>query len=157
MGPASCNDLELIGYNLDGFYIVRSIEQVMKIVFCEFGSNDEVPVPTPPRIPTTMKKTSNPSEEKEILLQTTPETYKNEQPVHSTQSSLKINENMFQTTVVSNSETRKSGKSLTPVDQESIQPDLNKKTSAKADQSATTQVNQVTTGIVLIIINKSNV
>ena len=42
IGPASCNDLESIGHNLNGFYVIRATEKIMKTVFCEFGPNDEV-------------------------------------------------------------------------------------------------------------------
>jgi len=36
-GPASCKDLELIGYTVKGFYVVRSKNVRMKMVFCEFA------------------------------------------------------------------------------------------------------------------------
>lgn len=36
-GPASCKDLETIGYTFDGFYIVRFRVKAMKTVFCRFN------------------------------------------------------------------------------------------------------------------------
>ncbi len=50
IGPANCNDLESIGHNLNGFYVIRATEKIMKTVFCEFGPNDEVTTTTTTRI-----------------------------------------------------------------------------------------------------------
>ena len=35
-GPTSCTDLQFIGYQLKGFYLVRSHSKTIKTVFCDF-------------------------------------------------------------------------------------------------------------------------
>ena len=35
-GPTNCTDLETIGHNLKGFYMVRTNAMVLKTIFCEF-------------------------------------------------------------------------------------------------------------------------
>jgi len=36
-GPTSCNDLKNIGHFLDGFYMIRYGDKIIKIVFCRFN------------------------------------------------------------------------------------------------------------------------
>ena len=49
-GPASCSDLESIGYTFDGFYIVRSDAKTMKIIFCKFNQAASKPLITLPTL-----------------------------------------------------------------------------------------------------------
>ena len=35
-GPATCDELERIGYTLDGFYMLRSNAKTIKITYCKF-------------------------------------------------------------------------------------------------------------------------
>jgi len=38
-GPASCQDLEKLGYRLNGFYLVRFKEGIIKTIFCKLRTN----------------------------------------------------------------------------------------------------------------------
>ena len=40
-GPTSCTDLESIGYELKGFFLVRSHLETIKTIFCEFINIEE--------------------------------------------------------------------------------------------------------------------
>jgi len=38
VGPKTCKDLEMNGYNLSGFFMVRLSNKIMKTIYCEFDS-----------------------------------------------------------------------------------------------------------------------